>query len=260
MKIWYQSAINFEAHPNYKAALEARFRTIASEGTVVEVHGRSANFGKALLAPDVIRSAIVYHLVVTPIFIRALTDAEKAGADAFVIGTYSEPILPELRSLATIPIVTMPEATLLAGCMSAPKIGIVTLNSLCIPYMHKSIALHKMTNRISGVHVVPGELGEHDLDAELNSPQTFMEAIEQACHEAIAAGAQVIIPAEGVLAAVTVNAGLREVEGVPVLDSLGTSVLFAELAVRLKRTTGLTHSPTAYPPPSEESARIIAEW
>jgi Asp/Glu/hydantoin racemase len=260
MRIWYQSAINFAVHPNYEKALNAIARAVGSAGTEVLVRGREADFGLELLAPDVIRSAIVYHLVVTPIFVRAVLAAESAGADALVVGTYSEPILPELRSLSTIPIVTMPEATLLAGCMCAPKSGIVTLNSLCVPYMEKSIALHKMQDRISGIHVVAGEAGEHELDADFASPRRHIDAFIDACREAIAAGAQVLIPAEGVLSAMVVSAGLRDVDGVPVMDSVATSILFAELAVRLKQKTGLTHSPVAYAPPSPESRNVLKEW
>jgi Asp/Glu/hydantoin racemase len=260
MKIWYQSAINFAAHPNYEQALNTIAGSVCREDTQVLVRGREAEFGLQLLAPDVIRSAIVYHLVVTPIFVRAVLAAETAGADAFVVGTYSEPILPELRSLSTIPIVTMPEATLLAGCMCAPKSGIVTLNSLCVPYMEKSVALHKMQERVSGIHVIPGESGEHELDADFASPARHIDAFVAACREAIAAGAQVLIPAEGVLSALVVSAGLREVDGVPVMDSVGTSILFAELAVSLKQKTGLAHSLAAYTPPSQESRKILMKW
>ena len=258
MKIWYQSTLDFSQHPNYATALADHFRKIASPGTEVALHGRSGGQGIKLDASDIIGSPIVYHSVVDPAFVESVLDAEAASADAFVAASFSEPILPELRSLARVPVVSMAEACFMAACTSAPKIGLVTLNAHIIPYIEKSISLHKWKERVSGVHLIAGDTSETELDAQYLRPAPYLERLAAGVRDAIAAGAQAVIVAEGVLGMMAAANGLREIDGVPLIDAIGTPILFAELMVALKQRTGVAQSRVAYPPPSEAARRFIA--
>src|SRR4051812_15983136 len=116
MKIWYQSALDLHASAaNYRDTLERHFQRVKSPGTEVILRGRGRGAEGVPMA-EIIRSPVLYHKAITPVFIDAVIEAERIGADAFVIGSFSEPIVPELRSLATIPVVTMPEASMLQAC------------------------------------------------------------------------------------------------------------------------------------------------
>jgi Asp/Glu/hydantoin racemase len=258
MKIWYQSTLNFAHHPNYEKALAAHFKRIASPGTEVVLNGRSTSFGSDLGGDDTIGTPIMYHAVVAPAFVKSLLNAEKAGADAFIVASFSEPILPELRSLARIPVVSMPEASFMAASMSAPKVGLVTLNKYVLPFIDKSISLHKWKDRVSGVHLMDGDISEVELDKKFPDPGPCLELLVAGCRKAIAAGAQVIIPAEGVLGVMAAENGLNEVDGVPIIDAIGTPVLFAELAIALRKRTGVAQSRVAYRSPSD-AARALLE-
>lgn len=260
MKIWYQSTLNFAFHPNYERALAAHFERVASAGTQVVLNGRSGAFGCDLDGRDVFGSPVMYHAVVAPVFVRSLLAAEKAGADAFVVASFSEPILTELRSLANIPVVSMTEASFMAAAMSAHKVGFVTLNEMVVPFIDKSISLHKWKDRVSGVHLIEGAVSEAELDAEFPTPDPYLERLIAGARKAIAAGAQVIIPAEGVLAVMAAENGLREVDGVPVVDAIATSILFAELAVALKQRTGVAQSRVAYQLPSATARALLASY
>jgi Asp/Glu/hydantoin racemase len=201
----------------------------------------------------------VYYSVVEPVFIQSVLNAETAGADAFIAASFSEPILSELRSLAKIPVISMPEACFAAAFTSAPKVGLVTLNKHVIPYLEKSISLHKWRDRVSGIHLIEGDISETELNSKFSEPEPYLKRLTQAIREAIKAGAQVVIPAEGVLGAMAAENGLSEVDGTPVIDSIGTPILFAEFVVALKNRTGVAHSLTAYPPPSEAARLVISE-
>src|SRR5262249_2182245 len=224
MKIWYQSTLNFEHFPNYERALDAHARRIASPGTEVIAKGRSARLVANLAAADAIGSPIMYHSVVAPAFVRSLLAAEDAGADAFIVASFSEPILPELRSLARIPVISMSEATFMAASMSAPKVGLVTLNKMVLPFIDKSIALHKWKDRLSGVHLLEREVPESELNANFANPKPYLDLLVAGIRIAIAAGAQAVIPAEGVLGVMAAENGLREVDGVPIIDAIGTPI------------------------------------
>ena len=258
MKIWYQSTLDFSQHPNYAKALAEHFKKVASPGTEVALHGRSGGQGVKLDASDIIGSPIVYHSVVDPAFVESVLDAEAASADAFVAASFSEPILPELRSLARMPVVSMAEACFMAASTSAPKIGLVTLNAHIIPYVEKSISLHKWKERVSGVHLIAGDISETELDAKYSQPAPYLERLAAGVRNAIAAGAQAVIVAEGVLGMMAAANGLREIDGVPLIDAIGTPILFAEFMVALKQRTGVSQSKVAYPPPSEAARRFIA--
>ncbi|MCM2250937.1 MAG: aspartate/glutamate racemase family protein [Ramlibacter sp.] len=260
MKIWYQSTLNFAHTPNYEKALAAHFRRVASPGTEVVLNGRKTAFGSDLGGDDVYGSPVMYHAVVLPAFIRSLLAAEQAGADAFVVASFSEPILAELRSLATMPVISMTEASFMAAAMSAPKVGFVTLNKMVVPFIEKSISLHKWKDRVTGIHLIEGEVSEAELDTKFPEPGPYLDRLTAGTREAIAAGAQVVIPAEGVLAVMAAENGLREVDGVPIIDAIGTPILFAEMAVALKRRTGLAQSRAAYRLPSADARALLASY
>ncbi len=257
MRIWYQSTINFEHQPNYRDALAEHFQRVASPGVEVLLHGREGDFGRELVVTDLISSPIAYHLVAPPMYIRAVVDAQNQGADAFVVGSFSEPILPELRSLASIPVVSLSEASLLAACSVAPKIGLLALNSIGAPYLDKSIALHKLGARITGVHVVEGDFLEQALDAMFADPGPFLEGFTKSARTAVAHGAQVIVPGEGVLAVMAARNGVSDVDGAPIIDSIGVAALFAEFSVNMKQRTGVAQSRLAYPAPTAATMRVL---
>lgn len=51
----------------------------------------------------------------------ALLASEEANSGAMIAASFSEPILPELRGLAKIPVVSMSEACFVAATISAPE-------------------------------------------------------------------------------------------------------------------------------------------
>jgi allantoin racemase len=174
-----------------------------------------------------------------------------------VIGSFSEPILPELRSLARIPVVSLFEASTLAAFSVAPKIGFLALNSLGAPYIDKSIAHHKLGARVSGVHVVEGDFLEQALETMFVDPGLFLEGFVKSARTAIAHGAQAVVPGEGVLAAMAARNGIAVVDGAPIIDSIGVAALYAEFSVNMHKRTQVAQSRLAYPAPSPETLRAL---
>jgi allantoin racemase len=242
MKIWYQSGVDFDHHPGYRAALTRRFAEIASPGTAVSLKGTSPRFSHGLLTYDCVSSPYAYQRTYVPMYLSAVEEAERIGYDAFVIATFSEPVLREMRSLATIPVVSASECSLLTACTVAPKVGLVTLSRLAQGYIEKSIATHHLEARVSGVHVVDEAMTEGELDKNFDRPGPYLERFKNAAREAIAAGAHAIIPAEGLVAAMIAVNHLHAVDQVPIIDSIAAAILFAEFAVAMKARAGLEPS------------------
>jgi allantoin racemase len=66
---------------------------------------------------------------------------------------------------------------------------------------------------------------------------------EEAARGAIADGADLLIPAEGLLNTLLSHGRVEEVDGIPVQDSYAATLCFAEMMDRLKRSGGLGISP-----------------
>ena len=73
----------------------------------------------------------------------------------------------------------------------------------------------------------------------LRRPGPVIAAFTRAAERAVAAGADVIIPAEGVLAQLLVINGVRAIAGAPVLDVFGAAWSYAQMMMRLWSRTGL---------------------
>ncbi|MFJ4268623.1 aspartate/glutamate racemase family protein [Paenarthrobacter nicotinovorans] len=258
ISIWYQSTLDFSQHPNYERVLRTHANALSSTDTRVNVHGWSPEANNNLTVEDFTGSPVAYHSMIAPLFIEALLQAEAEGCDAFIAGSFSEPILNELRSLARIPVVSMPESTYLAGAMSAHKIGFVTINDATKPQLEKSMMLHDWgPRRISGFHVLTTPVTEFDLDGVLEAPGRYLDVLVEGFRTAIKQGAEVVVPAEGMLGLMAAINGLTEIDGIPIIDVVGTTVLVAELAVNLHRRTSLLQSRAAYPAPSDAARRYI---
>jgi Asp/Glu/hydantoin racemase len=242
MKFWYQFTADATKHPSFVAALHQHAERIGSPGTHITVHGMDADLGHGLLQADVILSPAVYTSVVVPLFLRNAWKAQQQGYDAFVIGTFAEPVLRELRSLVDIPVVSAFEASMLAGCSIAPKMALLVLSEQTVPYVEASIERHRLASRVSGIQLVASMMLETELEREFEAPAAYLERFKAAARMAIAAGADAVIPAEGMVAAIVAVNGLQEVDGVPVIDSVGVSILAAEHAITLKQRLGLKPS------------------
>jgi hypothetical protein len=64
-------------------------------------------------------------------------------------------------------------------------------------------------------------------------------SFEATARRAIAEGADVIIPAEGVFNELLFAHGVQRIDGVSVMDCVGVTFLYAEMLVNLRRATGL---------------------
>jgi hypothetical protein len=128
------------------------------------------------------------------------------------------------------------------ACTVAPKIGLVTLSRLAEVYILKSIATHHLESRVSGVHVVDDEMTEGELETNFKRPGPYIEKFKKAARAAIAPGADAIIPAEGLVAAMIAINHVHEIDQIPIIDSIAAAVLFAEFAVSMKQRAGLEPS------------------
>jgi allantoin racemase len=93
------------------------------------------------------------------------------------------------------------------------------------------VADYGFRERLVGIDHLHPPLTELDLDKGFSGSAELLERFRANSRQLIAKGADVLIPAEGVLNTLMVRNALEEVDGVPVLDSYGAVLAMAEMLV-----------------------------
>ena len=256
MRIWYQSMAPITHLSAYTDALARHARRACSPGVEVVFHGaREEPYGGTTPA-DLLRYPYAKHVLGEEAIGHALA-AEQEGFDAVILGSFSEPFLPEIRSLLEIPVVSMPEASMLLACALSESFAMITLGPPNIVRVRKLVARHGMQARVTGVHAFARQWDEAQLNAAFADPAALTESFAEVAQRCIAEGADLVIPAEGVLNEVLFYSGLHEIDGTTVMDCVGAALLQAEMMVNARRKLGLGPGRRwAKRPPADVLARL----
>ena len=221
VKIWYQSAVEISGASPYRDALQRHFERVAEPGTQVELFGVDPGTWAGQQPSQLFGYPAIFHAALGPAFLRNAVRSEREGYDAFIIGTYIEPYLRELRSAVDIPVISSFEAMLLVGCSVAHTIGVVTLNRQLLWSLKISLERHRLTPRVGAMLVMEPELNEREIIELLSTPGSYLDRFIDTARRAVADHADAIIPAEGILAELLAANGVTSVDGAAVLDGIG---------------------------------------
>ncbi len=238
IKIWHQSMTEIEEHPQYADTLQSHAIKVLGKSVEVVLHGLSPGTHKGVPPGRTLYSPFAYHVLLRQVLNNVMT-AEDEGFDAFVIGSYSEPMLEEARSAVNIPIVSLAESTLLTGCSIATYSVLVTMSPQIAWMISRIVAHHGLTARVVGVNSLEPGMDEIALTAAIAEPTEFLRMFADAAKRGVDRFADVIIPAEGIMNEILVSHGVQELDGVSVMDSTAVAWLHAEYMVKLSRATGL---------------------
>ncbi len=252
MRIWYQSYVDYENGKTYWDRLRAHLADIVDPGTTVEVHG---------ITPfDSYAHAIVEYRCGREVICNAIK-AEREGYDAFVIGHFQDAGLYEARAAVDIPVLALGEASMLYSCQLGQRIGIVTINTRYIPWFHHQIRKYGLEHRVTGVHAMsfaPGQiLQAYDSVERAKEVESLFAAQAEPL---IAQGVDVIIPGGGIPMLLFSAVHGHVIAGAPVVNGIPVVVKMAEMAVKLRRMTGLGTSRVSdfFKPPPEILEEFMA--
>jgi Asp/Glu/hydantoin racemase len=235
IRIWHQSFTVLSDLGAYDEALRAHFRKVARPGTEIHMHGmRPGTYRSNYPGDDIKHSALQYLHGLQ--FMAAGLNAEEQGFDAYAISTLPEPALRDIRSLLDIPVVGYGESAMLTACMLGRRFGVLVFIDELSGLVAENAARHGLSSRLAGVQHVGFRFS--DVLAAFSDPSELIERFRGAARTLIRAGAEVIIPGEAPLNVLLASHGVNEVEGVPVLDSLGAWIKQAEGMVDLRRANG----------------------
>jgi Asp/Glu/hydantoin racemase len=137
-----------------------------------------------------------------------------------------------------IPVLSLGETCALVACSLGRKFGLVTLcedqSADYTDLMHG----YGLERRFAGAVSVDPPIDEFALEADEERARAIEARFDQACERVVARGADIIVPADGVLNEFLVRRGRLSARGdIPVMDSLGVLFQHAAFMVRLARTT-----------------------
>ncbi|MCO5064283.1 MAG: aspartate/glutamate racemase family protein [Rhizobiaceae bacterium] len=244
-RFWHQSATELDALGGYKAFISTHGAKVLEGRASIELHGvRSGSyFGRAVT--PALRSAFAFHRILDQIIDRAI-EAERQGFDAFIIASFSEPFLREIRSVVRIPVISMLESALLVGCSLGRKVVPIANGSEIAAVVRDAVDMHGLDKRVMPAVSLSPAWHEPALAASLSNPSPVIDAFKKAAQEAISQGAEVIVPAEGVMATVLSSQGITQIDDAPVLDVFAIAWLYALMLVSLRRTIGTQTSNVGY--------------
>ena len=238
MKLWHQSTIELGANDHYSGALRRRAKLVLGEAATIETFGLPPGTYHGRPPSKACGNAFIYHRILDRIIDQAF-EAEQQGYDGFVIGSFSEPFLTEIRSAVNLPVTSVLETSLLVGCSLGGKLAFVTTSPNVDGMVKKGVALHAMGTRVSDVFSLEPAFAGPPLHGAFADPAPMLESFARAADRALANGADVLIPAEGILAIILANEGVTWCKGAPVMDVFGVTWSYALMLARLRSCSGL---------------------
>ena len=243
MKIWHQSYTDLTVMPLYRETLTEHAADVMGDDASVVVHGlRPGTYTQGCAPIDAIRHRYVAAMLEAQVCDAALV-AEREGFDAMAIGCFFDPALRSARSLVNIPVLGLGETCALVACSLGRKFGLVTLCADQSADYADLMHAYGLERRFAGAVAVEPAIDEFSLEADEAASQAIEKRFDEACAQVIRQGADIIIPADGVLNEFLVRRGRLQAHGnVPVMDSLGVLFQHAAFFARIARTTGSTVS------------------
>lgn len=248
MKIWYQSASSYGFEPvwdEYGKTLESQCRKVLHPETEVRVAGIP------VMVRDVEnwRSLQYYQNVQV---MENMQRAQREGYDAFVIGCTLDVALAEGKAMLDIPVVGISETAYRMAMTMGRLFAVVTSSTAFAEVYGEQVERYGVAGRyLRGPYIVPAS--EEELATALTRPQPVMEKFTAAASRAIADGASVIVPGPAFFATLANRAGITQIEGALVLDTVSLAVKTAEMLATL-RQVGISPSRRigVYCKPSQE--------
>ncbi|WP_262269950.1 aspartate/glutamate racemase family protein [Microvirga yunnanensis] len=231
IRIWYQSYVDYENGKIYWDRLRNHLDSVVDPGTTVDIKG--------ITPYDSYAHPIVEFRCAREVICNAVR-AEREGYDAFVIGHFQDAGLYEARSVVDIPVLALGETSMLHACQLGQRSGIITINTRYIPWFHHQITKYALERRVTGVHAMTFEPGQILKAYESEAlAEEVLELFAEQARPLVAAGCDVLVPGGGIPMLLFSAIQGHVVDHAPVINGIPIVVKMAELAVKLKRLTGL---------------------
>jgi Asp/Glu/hydantoin racemase len=231
LRLWYQSSLAVGTNPVFKPyedALARNVREVARPDTTVDIRGVSR------ASPH---SASRYARYLNAISItRHAVEAQATGYDAIAVGCYTDPCLAEVRDTVAIPSLYIMQTSMHVACMLGEKFALLGHGAATLRSVQELVHRYRLEHRLAAVGRINARLSQ--ADEWFRNPDPIIDQCRTEARKCIAQGADVLIPACGVLNQVLRENKIGDVDGCPVLDGSSLLLKFTEAMAELHRVAG----------------------
>lgn len=238
--IWHQSMTDLDRLPGYRAVLAEHAARVGEADFRVALHGvRPDTYPPGVAPVELTRYAWAHHLIFDQ-FVENAVRAEAEGYDAMAISCFVDPALSLARSAVDIPVVSSCETALIVASSIGSAFGLITIDRSMVRVLRALVAGYGYASRVRAIETLDPGMDEFVLDEAFQGRGAMVERFQAHARSLIERhDVDVLIPAEGVLNTMLVRNGIKDVDGVPVLDSYGALLQHADMLVRLRKRAGL---------------------
>lgn len=231
MRIWHQSFTDLDSFPSYRETLASHAQQVMGGRAEVTVHGLRPGSYPAGIAPMDMNSVAGLRALGEMQVCEAAVAAQEAGYNAFALGCFFDPALIAARSLVDIPVVSLTESCMLTACSLGRRFAMVSVTPFQQMLTEDLARVYGLRDRLADVVAMAPAVQLFDLERP-QAAAAIVASFRAACAEALALGAEVIIPGDGVLNEFLVRHEVLRVDGAVVLDALGVLFHHAEFLAR----------------------------
>ncbi len=154
--------------------------------------------------------------------------------DGIIIANYFDAGLRTVRQLSPIPVVGFAEAAMLFAAKVGGKFAVITADEKFVPDFEMTINSYGLRSRAIEVKPVrPLSVKGQDMMGYLLGDYLLISDFEDLVRTCIADGADVVIAGGGLFSVMLTQAGIREIDRVPILDPFVISLKTCEMMIAL---------------------------
>ena len=231
LRIWYQSSLAVGTNPvfrPYEEAIARNAREVARPDTTVDIYGVQ----RVSPHPGSRYARYLNGITIT----RHAAEAEAKGYDAIAVGCYTDPCLDEVRDTVAIPSLFIMQTSMHVACMLGEKFALLGHGTATLRSVQALALRYRLENRLAAVGRIEARLSQ--ADQWFRDPAPIIDRCATAARKCVAQGAEILIPACGVLNQLLRENGVRELDGCPVLDGSSLLLKLTEAMADLHRVVG----------------------
>ena len=128
---------------------------------------------------------------------------------------------------------------MLVGCSLGRKIVPIANGPELAAIVQAAVEKHGLRERVLPAVTLSPPWHEPAMAAAIGDPKALIAAFSATARGCLEQGAEVIVPAEGVLCAVLSAGNVTEIDGAPVVDVFAAAWLYGVMMVKMQRIFGL---------------------
>jgi len=246
MKIWWQSAHDFEGDPNskpYYDKLMSILNSCAAPGNEIIVHGiRGSN-------PDHLEASRWGHMLHGGEVPKLAMKAQEEGYDAYCLGCTTDMGLFEAKEAVDIVVCGLSEVNLHVAMILGETFAYLAADEGGVQRLRRLAAKYGLEKRM--VPCSPLSMPFSERFASFEDPTNLLNKLEPIAKEAIKNGAGVLLLSDNVLNMALRTHGISEVGGLAVQEGSSVLVKTTEMLLELDKL-GVKQSRKAFPKISDK--------